>query len=65
MIGSFIIFLIALILRITLGTLTGKFVFLKSWLPYFNIVVIACAVVFAVFVIIAIVKQLGKGNGKN
>ncbi|MDE7440060.1 MAG: hypothetical protein K2N23_06100 [Clostridia bacterium] len=60
MIGSFVCLCIAVILRITLGSLTDKFEFLESWLKYFNYACIVFAVVTAIFICIAIFKAIRK-----
>lgn len=59
-IGSGIMLFIAIILRITLGSLTDKFEFLIGWLPYFTYAIIGFAVITVIFVIVAIIKSITK-----
>lgn len=59
-IGSFVSLVIAIILRITLWSLTGKFEFLESWLKWFDYIIIVFAVITVIFVIIALVKVIKK-----
>ncbi len=58
MVGSFVIFCIALIARIVVGTLTGKFKFLTLYVPYLNYACIGFAALFVVFVFIKIFKSI-------
>lgn len=59
-IGSFVCFVVAIILRITLGSLTDKFEFLESWLPYFNYIIIGFAVITVIFIIVVLIKVIKK-----
>lgn len=59
-IGSGVMLLISIILRITLGSLTDKFDFLESWLPWFTYIIIGFAVLTAIFVIVALIKAIKK-----
>lgn len=58
MIGSFICFLIALIIRITIGSLVGQFEFLSEWLPWLTGIVIALAIIFVIFVIAKLINVI-------
>lgn len=58
MIGSFICFLIALIIRITIGSLIGQFEFLSEWLPWLTGIVIALAIIFVIFVIAKLINVI-------
>ena len=59
-IGSGVLFLISISLRITLGSLTDKFEFLESWLRWFNYTIIGFAVIFVIFVIVVLIKTIKK-----
>lgn len=59
-ISSGILTLMAVILRITLGSLTDKFEFLESWLRWFNYTIIGFAVIFVIFVIVVLIKTIKK-----
>ncbi len=60
MVKSFIVFFIALIIRITLGSLTSKFQFLRTWITCLNCIVIGCAVIFIITVVINIINAKKK-----
>ena len=60
MVWSFIILVIALILRIGVEELALTYDFLLSWITYFNWVLIGTAVIFVFFVLIYIVKAIKK-----
>ena len=57
-ISSGILTLMAVILRITLGSLTDKFEFLESWLRWFNYLIIGFAVITVIFVIVVLIKTI-------
>ncbi|MCI8988954.1 MAG: hypothetical protein HFK05_04280 [Clostridia bacterium] len=59
-ISSGILTLMAVILRITLGSLTDKFEFLESWLRWFNYLIIGFAVITVIFVIVVLIKTIKK-----
>ncbi len=59
-IASGIVLLISIVLRITLGTLTDKFDFLESWLPYFNYIIIGFALITVAFVAVVLIKTIKK-----
>lgn len=60
MVWSFILLVIALILRIGVEELALTYDFLLSWITYFNWVLIGTAVIFVFFVLIYIVKAIKK-----
>ena len=59
-ISSGILTLMAVILRITLGSLTDKFEFLESWLRGVNYLIIGFAVITVIFVIVVLIKTIKK-----
>lgn len=59
-ISSGILTLMAVILRITLGSLTDNFEFLESWLRWFNYLIIGFAVITVIFVIVVLIKTIKK-----
>ena len=59
-VGSGVLLFIAVILRITLGSLTEKFEFLGNWLKYFNYTIIALAIITVIFIIATIIKTIKK-----
>lgn len=61
MVGSFIIFLIVVILRVLTETLLDKFSFLEKFIPYLNYGLIGAAGLFVLFTVITL---LGKLFGK-
>lgn len=63
MVASFIIFVIILILRLIMGSLTGKFAFLIEYIPYANYACIGGAALFAVFVVAKLLATLFSGRG--
>lgn len=63
MVGSFIILAIVIIIRVIAETLVPKFTWLSQFIPYINYALIVLSVLFATFVIIAIVKAI-KSSGK-
>lgn len=65
MVSSFIMFAIVVILRVTAGTLESKFDWMSKAIPYLTGASIVMAVIFAIFVAIAIVKAVSKINFKN
>ena len=62
MVGSFIIFLIVGILRITAGTLTGTFRWMSKLIPYLNYSVYGTLGLFGLFVFIALMKAIFGGR---
>lgn len=60
MVGSFIIFLIMLLLHMTLVSLEPKYTFLSDFTQYTMYIVIGAAVLFAVFTAIKIYKSIRK-----
>ncbi|MGN0812216.1 MAG: hypothetical protein ACI4MQ_01745 [Candidatus Coproplasma sp.] len=58
MVGSFIILAIVIIFRVIAETLLPKYSWLAKVTPYINYAIIGLAAVFALFVIIAIVKAI-------
>lgn len=60
MVGSFIIFLIMLLLHITLISLEPNYTFLSEVTQYTTYIVIGTAVLFAIFTIIKIYKSIRK-----
>ena len=58
MVGSFIIFLIVAILRITAETLLDKFSFLEKVIPYLNYGLIGAGILFAVFTLVTLLGKL-------
>lgn len=60
MVWSFILLVIALILRIGVEELALTYDFLLSWVQYFDWVLIGTAVIFVFFVLIYIVKAIKK-----
>lgn len=62
MVGSFIVLAIALILRITFGTLADKFSWVSRVIPYLNYGVYGALGLVVLFVIIALIKAIGGGR---
>lgn len=60
MVGSFIVFLISIILTFILNELSTKFSFIENIMPYSLYVVIGLAIVFAVFVLLELIKKITK-----
>lgn len=60
MVWSFIILIIALILRIGVEELALTYDFLLSWITYFDWALIGTVVIFVIFVVIYIVKAIKK-----
>ena len=60
MVWSFILLIIALILRIGIEELALTYDFILSWIIYFDWVLIGTAVVFVFFVLIYIAKAIKK-----
>ena len=65
MVGSFIILAIAGLLRITAGTLTGKFSWMVKVIPYLNYGVYGALGLFGLFVLIALLKAIFSGGKKS
>lgn len=62
MVASFVIFAVALILRILFGYLATVYDYMTEWVPWFSYLTIAVAVIVVVFVIITAIKSLRKKN---
>lgn len=60
MVSSFIVLAIVVVLRITAGTLESKFDWMSKVIPYLTGATVIMAVIFAVFVVIKIVKAIRK-----
>lgn len=60
MVASFIVFLISVVAKISVDLGKGTFPFLEKVSPYAGYVVIACGIIFFVFVIVKIVKAIKK-----
>ena len=60
MVGSFIIFLIMLLLHMTLVSLEPKYTFLSDFTQYTMYIVIGAAVLFVIFTAIKIYKSIRK-----
>lgn len=60
MVGSFIIFLIMLLLHITLVSLEPKYTFLSSFTQYTMYIVIGAGILCALFIAIKIYKSIKK-----
>ena len=65
MVGSFIILLIAGLIRLTAGTLTSKFSWLSKIIPILNYGVYGALGLLGVFVLIGIGKALFGGGRKS
>lgn len=62
MVGSFIILLLAGLIRLTAGTLTGKFRWLSKLIPYLNYGVYGALGLFGLFVFIELMKAIFGGR---
>ncbi len=62
MVGSFIILAIAGLLRLTAGTLTGKFSWLSKIIPYLNYGCYGALGLFGLFVLINLAKAIFGGR---
>lgn len=65
MVGSFIILVIVGLLRLTAGTLTGKFSWLGKVIPYLNYGCYGALGLFGLFVFIALFKAIFSGGRKS
>lgn len=62
MVGSFVVLVLAGLLRITAGTLTGTFSWISKILPYLNYTVYGALALFGLFTVIALVKAIVGGG---
>ena len=60
MVGSFIALIISVILMFIFEELSSKFSFIENIMPYSLYVVIGLSIVFAVFVILELIKKITK-----
>lgn len=60
MVGSFIALIISVILMFIFEELNAKFSFIENIMPYSLYVVIGLAIVFAVFVLLELIKKITK-----
>ena len=62
MIATFIIFLISIVVKISIDLSVETFPFLEVITPYTIWIVVACGVLFVIFVIIRIIREVKKGK---
>lgn len=60
MIATFIIFLITMLLRITIGSLVGKFAFLANFEQVLTYLVIGTFILFVVFTVVELIIKFRK-----
>lgn len=60
MVASFIVFLISIVAKISVDLSKETYPFLEKVSPYAGYLVIACGVIFFIFVIVKVIKAIRK-----
>ncbi|MBO5328627.1 MAG: hypothetical protein J6B04_05600 [Clostridia bacterium] len=60
MIQTFVILVITVLIRIVFGFLEPTYEVLSEWIPYVNWFIVGLVIVFALFVLIKIIREISK-----